>query len=44
MSSPPLIIGAVLLIAAAEVVGGYELGGAGEFLADSVAKVFIVAR
>lgn len=43
MSSPPLIIGAVLLIAAAEVIGGYELGGAGEFLADGVAALLIAA-
>ena len=43
MSSPARIIGAVVLIAAAEVVGGYELGGAGEFLADGVAALLIAA-
>ena len=41
MSSPVWIVGASVLIAAAEVVGGYELGGGGEWLCDAVAAVLV---
>ncbi|HUC35840.1 MAG TPA: hypothetical protein VMR97_01810 [Acidimicrobiales bacterium] len=44
MVSPRRVAGAALLIAAAEVVGGYELtGGRGEFLCDAVALVLVAA-
>lgn len=41
MVSPAAIVGAAVLIAAAEVVGGYELGGGGEFLCDAVAALLV---
>ncbi len=44
MVSPTRIAGAALLIAAVEVVGGYELGGGrGELLCDAVAVLLVAA-
>ena len=44
MRSPLRVVGAAVLIAVAEVVGGFYLGGGGEFLSDAVAVLLIAAR